>query len=258
MAFTRSMARMRWGRRAPRSSRMRRSRFPVRRRYGRRSSYTNSNKGNQSSMGFSGRRMSYRRYKRVLYDSSMMKEHRRSHLTITTAQSSATLTHNMNIQAYAFIADNFWVAGRPPGGGAAGTVNPDNDIFIRGGLATMAIKNDHNETMAFRLWTIRSTQNGTIPTLLFNGVQDFAWDPTVFPDFQRYFKITSSTRFSVEPGDTHTLFRKIRAQKIDRDIFGLGYQRDFWVLGIHDYNNDTVGTASLAYTHNLSFTSDNI
>lgn len=250
MAFTRSMARRTWGRRAPRSSRPRRSRFPRRIVKAKRYGAIGSNSGGTNYMGFRSRRIPRNRYRRMLYASTQFQEHHRSVQTTTSAQLSATAANLVNNEAYPVIASNFWAS---TGGGLDGSPSIDSKIFIRGGIGILRIKNSHTETMNYILNVVMTTNTGTLPTV---GTVDMAWDPTTIPSDQRNYRVMRTLRFMIEPGDVHTVVHRVLSRKIDQTDFNGGAKREYWILGINDFSGTTTGSSDVFRSHNISFVYD--
>lgn len=229
-----------------------RARFMRRRasRFSRRRNYAaSSQRGNTVFAGFRGRKMPYRRYIRNMYSSTTFKEHHRSFLTRTQDQNSTANPSQMQYVFYPMIADTFWANV----GGSISDMTIDQDAFIRGGIVQMSIKNNHTETMNFRVFKVTTTDRG-FP--LGPNVQDFMWDPSSIFNFEENYRVKASYRFAVEPGDTNTLFHRLKPHKIEATTFNNGHRRDYWVVGIHDYAADTFGSASLNFGHNISFVAD--
>lgn len=237
-----------------------RTRFMKRRKFrsGKRNSYYNSNKGNVTQFGFRSRKMPYRRYLRTMYKNSEVSQHHRSALTRVVAIGTTAVNYNMNIQSLNMIGNNFWTTGTPgtDGGGQIALV-PDTDVFIRGGMCTLNIKNDSDEVMNFKIWKITTTDNSDTPFGTSTTV-DYAWDPTIFTDFQENFRLKGSFRFSLEPGDATTLMHRIKPIKYDISQFNAGRRRDYWVVGAHDFNNVSAKLCTVSVNHNLSFTTDRV
>jgi len=248
MAYTRSM-RLRWGRKAPRSSRPRRSRYP-RRRVGRRSYATNSQRGNTSMQGYRGRKMPYKRYLRNMYNSTQFKEHHRSLDTTAVGASSNVSNTAANVYVNSMIKDDFWL----PAGGSINPIVPDKDIFIRGGVCSITYRNNGDSPLTIKTWKIfRHT------TAVFNisSPRNAMWDPTCVDDFERFWNIRGSFQCIIEPGDQNTITHYIGKRKVEDADFNAGYRRDYWITTI----NGTVGAAqsvTILVGHNLSFVADRV
>nr|QTE03404.1 MAG: capsid protein [Pavo cristatus CRESS-DNA-virus sp.] len=255
MAFTRSM-RLRWGRRAPRSSRPRRSRFPRRVGMKRRTTAYSSQRGNTVYAGFRGRKMPFRKYKRVLWNASTLAEHHRSVLMNSNGQTAPASNILQKIRSYPMIPDSFWSAA---GGSVDGDLNIDGDIFIRGGITTLRVRNNGDAPVQIIVWKIRTTSNGTGNAGFFAFDDSAMWDPSVISDFERIFRVRQRIAFSVEPNDNNSLIHRLFAEKIEAQNFnessGLSSNRDYWVVGVNSAGSSEPN-CTINWGHNLSFTAD--
>nr|QTE03428.1 MAG: capsid protein [Psittacidae CRESS-DNA-virus sp.] len=258
MAYTRSM-RLRWGRKAPRSSRPRRSRYPRRVGMKRRTTAYSSQRGNTVYAGFRGRKMPFRKYKRVLWNASTLKEHHRSLLMNSIGLSAPASNISMNVQSYPMIPDSFWSTT----GGSTVNLSFDSDIFIRGGITTLRVRNNGDAPVQVIVWKLRSTGNGASAAAVIPLTVSAMWDPTVITDFERYFRIKQRIAFAVEPNDSNSLIHRLFPEKIEAQNFNtdpvtfLTSNRDYWVVGINSAGS-TGPNCTINYGHNMSFTCDRI
>jgi len=248
MAYTRSM-RLRWGRKAPRSSRPRKSRF--RRTIRKRRSYAySSQRGNTLFAGYRGRKVPYKRYLNQMWTASQMKEHHRSINTNAVPMANNISNTAAEIYVNSMINDSFWSTT----GGSVQNLSVDDDIFIRGGVATITYRNNGSAPVTVKTWKIyrHSSAPFSIP-----NPQSANWDPTTVVDFERFYNIRGSFSTIIEPGDQNTITHYIGKRKVEVDDFNDGYRRDYWVSSI----NSTVGSAQSVTAligHSISFVVDRL
>lgn len=225
----------------------------------------NSNRGNNSFVGYKNRKLNKRRYKRILMDASLVGQHYRSLLgsaLVTTTSPASILQGTAN--AIKMIASNFWTAA----GGfstsdftAVPTFN-DSDLFIRGGKSTISMINDSTTNIRVRSWRARTTMNGNT-TALFGGVAvSAAWDPSHVTsaggnvDFQKNYRFFDAQETILEPGDSMTRTAYIKAHKIDQDLFNADSQIDFWIYMVSNLLNSGAVSINVTVQHNITFTGD--
>lgn len=256
MAYTRGMKRRgaplpRWGRKRPR--------FSARRRgfRSRRTTQFNSQRGVASTLGFKSRRIPYRRYKNILYNSSNISSHYRSYkTTFVTFNTSTSVSppilavEGMQLSTFSMVTNSFWTTA----GGSSLILSPAGYVFIRGGLCTLRVHNGSSACLEYKLWHIR-TKSGANPTSGLGSLVDLGWDPTIPDDFHDRYKIVRSWRFQIEGGDRSSFSVRLPSQRVDITDYNNQFWRDFWVIGA----NAPQATALTTYcqvTHNLSFTAD--
>jgi hypothetical protein len=140
---------------------------------------------------------------------------------------------------------------------------PDARLFIRGGVSNLRIANtDTNSAVAVRVWCVRTTDNGLfnivdtpVETYDIPSVVPVSWDPTVLPDFFRYYKVWKTYEFIIGLDSIWTLKRKILDQRVDASQYDALKKRDFYIVGINSLNE---GTTSVSWTadFNISFSTD--
>jgi len=252
-----------------------RGRFAVRRRRRfsrttRGKTYTNRASFATSVGTFGGRRTSVRRWRNMLWNDTIAKQHYRSVFDITgNFQTPNNLTQaTINIQSA--LPNNFWTA-------AAGAKSPDTigaiptftgDITLRGGIARIAVSNRVNpvdtqpsdpvRVTIFAVWTDSNTQGFLLPT----GQVETMWDPSLFPDFTRFGKVLFK-RETILKGDGESIqcYFKFKPQKIDQPIFNLGGHKLIWFILASQLTNTeadggTPETLDFVLSHNVSFSAD--
>ncbi|UBJ25930.1 putative capsid protein [Red panda feces-associated circular DNA virus 21] len=241
-----------------RSGPRKRARFMKRRRFSRRRRTTaySSQRGNTVYAGFRGRKMPFRKYKRVLWNASTLAEHHRSVLMKSVGQTAPSSNILQRIESYPMIPDSFWSSA---GGSVDGDLNVDGDIFIRGGITTLRVRNNGDAPVQIIVWKIRTTANGTGNVGFFASDESAMWDPTVIGGFERFYRVKQRIAFSVEPNDSNALIHRLFAEKIEAQNFNpvsnFTSNRDYWIVGVNSAGS-TEPNCTINYGHNLSFTTD--
>jgi hypothetical protein len=169
----------------------------------------------------------------------------------------------MNLSFLPFIDTTFW-------SNAGGSINnidlaPDARIFIRGGTSNLRVHNIvGDKTLQIRVWCVRTTPNG-IFNVVTNPVeaydiadeQQVSWDPSVHPNFFKWYRVWKSYEFILKPQDTFSLKRKVLDQRIDASSYDNLNNRDFYMLGVNSMDSSPDGGAvSWSSDFNISFTAD--
>lgn len=214
-----------------------------------------SQTGKTSMFGFRNKRLNVRSYKRQLWNASNIQNHHRSIATFaSTGVLSAANNDRMAVYGIGCVYNNFWSGASLPtgGGGQDGIPAIDSEIYIRGGISTLRIKNTSSEPLNYVVYLVRFTKAGftTFPSDV-----DLAWDPTLIPADERFFRVKRTMRFTIEAGDANTLSTRLRSERINQTDFNNGMNRDYWFVCIGDFTSSTY-TSTLLVSHNMSFTYD--
>lgn len=236
-----------------RSGSRKRARFMKRRRFSRkrRNAAYSSQRGNTVFAGFRGRKIPYRKYKRILWNASTLAEHHRSYNMSSVGLTAPASNLNMRVQAFPMINDNFWAVV----GGASADLTFDTDIFIRGGIATCRIRNNDAAPVHCTVWKIVTTDNGDTNFLTGGSTFRAMWDPSVTVDFERFYRIKQRFAFTVEPGDSNSLMHYIGSRKVEGSPFNNAHRRDYWVIGVNS-SGSSEDNVTVQTGHNISFTLD--
>ena len=215
-----------------------------------------SQRGNTVYAGFRGRKMPFRKYKRVLWNASTLKEHHRSYIMQSIGQTAPVSNVQMSVRSYPMLTNSFWTV---TGGSSDGDLFLDGDIFIRGGITTLRVRNNGDAPVQVIVWKIRTTANGLASAGFFNFDDSAMWDPSVISDHERLYRIKQRIAFSVEPNDSNSLIHRLFAEKIETQNFNpeanLTSNRDFWIVGVNSAGS-TQPNVTINYGHNMSFTGD--
>lgn len=245
-------------------------RFTRRRRTTRNGRTTTSRASAATSVGtFRTRRTPARRWRRMLWNDTIAKQHYRSMDDIATPANTPNTIIDANFFQVAGLPNSFWT----PGGGAQaadpGVLVPtfSGDITLRGGIARIALANRVNPAdtapsdpvrcTVYAIWSNSNTASFTFPV---NPVP-IMWDPSAIPDFHRYGRVLFR-RETILKGDGEALqcYFKFKPQKIDQAIFNLGGSKLVWFIVLSQMTN-TEATAvaenvDIVTSHSISFSAD--
>lgn len=249
--------------------RSKRTRFTRRRRTARGRTTTSRASAAVSVGTFRARKTSTRRWRNMLWQDTIAKQHYRSLDDVSTPLSTPNTITDANFIQVSALPNNFWTAG-------GGAVSPDpaillpaftGDITLRGGIARIAVANRVNpvdtapsdpvRVTIFAIWSGPNTSGFTFPV---NPVP-IMWEPSTIPDFSRYGRVQFK-RETILKGDGEAVqcYFKFKPQKIDQSQFNLGGRKLVWfVLASQMTNTEGTPTAEnldVVTSHNISFSAD--
>lgn len=248
------------GRRIKRRRTTRRSRRGV--------AYT-SQRGSAVANQFRSRRTSVRKYRRMIWDSTLFKQHYRS----ISSQAVTTNTPNNTVQAtmnFVKALDNgaglFWTSGGGTQSVDGGVTVPTfgSTIVVRGGTARITFAHngtaDTDDGVRIRVWAVwTGYEPANFPT---PGTVPLEWDPTCHPSFQRNVGklLYSREAIVVKGGESLTCTHRLRVQKLDKEIFSNNGSTLYWFYTVSQTsNNEAIAAAesvTATYSFNLSFSGD--
>jgi len=211
---------------------------------------------------FRSRKLSARKYRSMLWDSTMFKTHYRSAdaqihtLSTPASQITQNVTH---VPADNNGVDFFWL-------GNGGAVTPDSgvamptlrhDLLLRGGIMTITCTNNVLITAPVKV-TITGVKSGlNYDPTNFNGVYPIGWDYTMFPEFKKSIGTTVCQKsFILGNQDSATMTMRARIAKIDQDDHATGYRRWYWILRVHNLETGLGQDVTFMKSFNFSFTGD--
>ena len=217
---------------------------------------------------FRQRKTSLRRFRKMLWDSTLYKPHYRSlgstAFLITTPAAGQLSGTFQAIRALSSV-NPFWTTA----GGAQqiddGVVVPifnPASMIIRGGTIKTTISNRSNdESLRVRVWCVWGKDDVDSVALPASGTPfPVGWDPTMIPDFHQGFRIIFGKEVLLLPGHKPMeVSMKLKIQKLDINTFITEAGRQFyWMYHIAetDDSDATVSAAGIVNSHNLSFSSD--
>lgn len=235
---------------------------------------------------FRSRKLSKRRWRKVLWRDTLAQTHYRSvaDIGVSLGLSSATATSPVNFEpmltnAFAGLTDTapFWTAGgglQPNETGAALPLFGDNDIVLRGGYSRLQFSPNDTVVLPIRVkvWVVRAVQNPDLAkiTAITTGNQAADWDPTLVPEFvQDVGRVVLAKETLLLPGARpFEMVWKLNVQKIDQAVWqgkvGPPIEppggRFYWMWQLQP-TNTTAATGQLVAVlkgHNLSFSADTV
>lgn len=214
------------------------------------------------SLAFKAKRLSRKRYKNLLWTSTIMAPHYRSlqsnAATIVTQANEAVGTIGLD-RPLRLGSNAFWVTA----GGAQninfGTTIPlfSGDIILRGGMWGMQFRNGSATLpIGIKVYVGRTMAN---PTASLPGTSNVGWDPSLVSEFKsEYGKITYNTVVQLEPGESFKLERRVGIQKIDQNVWSAYGNMPFVLVHVYNIGHATAVTCNVLTYYNLSFSADAI
>lgn len=244
---------------APRRSGFKKKRTVQRRRARKVSAYT-SKTGSGHTFGFKSKRISRRRWKKMLWDSTLQSTHYRSQFALHTTSTTPafdTQYQTTILPAYRIGGNQFYTT-------AGGFVPPDvgistgfvGNIVVRGGTVGLTVSNVNAgvETQRFKIFLIKTSRAWT--GVSFPANPTIGWDPSTIVDFKQTIgTILLSKDFLLENSATMDLKYRLPVHKIDRDEYNSDLNSYVWAI----FGNDVAGGSSQWFNvtyFNLSFASD--
>jgi len=249
-----------WGKKGKRGMRKRRRTF--KRKSGRSVNQT-SKATHGSSLTFRSRKLSRRRFKKLLWNDTILSTHWRSlfaaSTTIVTQTNSTTLTiATINPMRPSGVA--FWTGAGGLRSTDIGVTPPlfSGDITVRGGMWGMNFRNTSSTLpVSMKLYLGRTIGN---PTYSLPASSTTGWDPSIEPDLTKlYGKSYYSTIIQLEPGETWKIERRIGIMKINQyDWQSIGGLSPFVLYTAANVGHSTATTINVDTYFNLSFAADAI
>lgn len=215
--------------------------------------------GGVSDMGaFRSKKITRRRWKKLLWDSTLQSEHFRSigarSATQTTPASLVTASTGL------IAADDNNVA--PPYQTLGGLVdfpvaNMNKNIVLRGGQYRITITNDAAVTtpMQVMIWGLRSGDGFASAT--FPATVPVGWDPTTIPNFKVIFgTIITKRSFILGNQDTVSLTMRDSIRKVDTTEWVAGNRRHYWLIYSANLETAAAQTLTIVDSFNVSFCGD--
>jgi len=241
--------------------RLNRRRYGKFRRSGRRVTTVSGQSGSIRNNGFRSRRTSHRRWRNILWTSTLPKQHWRSVKSVSSTQNTQSSPDLVDIITAQAMPDNFWTTAeglQPAETGVAAPTGFTGDLVLRGGKASISFSNignaDTADAIRIRLWMVWTIKEpaAILPTI----PVPTAWDPSLIPDFGRLGKVIGHREFFIVPGNVPmevSFFFK--PQKIDRAIFNAGGETLSWFWAANGLNTGA-DSYVVQQSSNLSFTGD--
>lgn len=213
------------------------------------------------SVTFRTKRISRRRYRNHLWNSTLFKDHYRTLQSFTgTYSTPASQSVGSTALHYPLLisGNGFWLAA-----GGAQRIDttialPTNfrEIIIRGGIYTMKWYNPASFPVNLDIWEIALNK---VVTNLANipNTPNIGWDPSMVPDFANDVgKVTKKTNFILQPGQSFSITRRVRVRKIDIEGWLLGFQQPAILTHGTTLGSSTAQVINFVHSYNLSFSAD--
>lgn len=240
-------------------------RFTRKRRATRSKNFT-SQKGSGSGLTFRSKKTTRSKYKRMLWDSTSMKEHYRSCVCAADTFLTPATTTAMTVISQAslrFVANPFYTA-------AGGAISPDSaqalplftgDVIIRGGMIGLRLTNTFdsaapaNNTLQGVVFLVRTTKNYTPAAL--PATIPVGWDPTLVQDFNtKIGRIVYRKSFLLRDTDSANIEYRLRLRKVDVGDYVNEFNELIWIVIGGNVDVSTARVMNVQYYYNLSFSAD--
>jgi len=224
------------------------------------------------AVGFRGRKVSRRAYKRHIWNSTVFKAHYRSILTLSTGFATPAGTNTSFVQFFNMYetsgtgASPFWTVA----GGAQeidlgdGVPTFGDEIILRGGKFELTVTNQATSTQDDIKVKIYRMTTGNNPdfTTYFPGPLtpvDQAWDPSVVPDFYTQIgKPYLAREVLLKEGESYTFVTRFKSQKIDQDAYINQSRSPFILVQYGNVGNSSAHSLEIKRSYNLSFSGDTV
>lgn len=210
---------------------------------------------------FKSRRVSARRFRSNLWNSTLFKSHYRSVYGTSVVESTNVAANVGNVNGTLALhpdANLFWTGagGANPldvGGGIPGF---NGDIIIRGGIIGMTLANDLADTTSQKIKVFLVKTGKAFDLAGFPTSVQVGWDPTIFPDFTTNIgRVLLSREVLLENVNSVDITYRLPVMKIEQVDFTLGKDQFFWIL-IGNSPSGTSATYTRTAYFNLSFSGD--
>ena len=240
---------------------LRRSRFKRTSQFG-----TNSTRG--GGIGFKSSRLSRRKWKTLLFNSSTAMTHYRANFAVTSTLStpgvtSATMNTSLQTSRRFAGAAFFTTAGGAinPDGGAMPTFATNTDITVRGGMYGIRLTNtpdaldidkDPINVFVYLIHTPKGFSLTNLPASVPVG-----WDPTLVQDFQTNIgRVIMKKSYQIRDGDVVTIERRMGVQKVDQTEYAATISEYVWLVLLGTTSSIVVRTIACTTYYNMSFSAD--
>lgn len=247
----------------------RRSRFAGRSRITRKriGGYTTQS-GSGGQVNFRTRRISKRRYRRILWNDGILKTHYRS----IGAQSTIVNTPNNVVQAAFNLVkalDNgagvyyTGAGGLQPVDGGVAVPTFGGTITLRGGVSRLTLTTrSTDDCVRVRVWAVWT--NMAPAALPVTGTVPLDWDPSVIVSFQRNVgRVLFSREALLLPGaNAVTYTYRFRTSRVDKEVFQNNGNTLYWFYTVMQTSNADIGPTleqvEVVNSFNVSLSGDEV
>jgi len=226
------------------------------------SSFT-SQSGVANSFGFRSKRLSTKRYRNMLWNSSILRTKIRTNSAFTQSQASAANSAQYTVgiyDAFGNTASPFWTASggavAPDFGVAIPTFN--GNIVVRGGVLGIRVTNQSADTQPqeVRITLIRTgDRQGVAPPAIAN--QTVGFDITQLSDFKQFYgtPLVNKTVLLNNDNVAEVKFR-LKVHSVDQFQYSQLTKRFYWVVAVGSTGSAAASSATITQYWNASFVGD--
>lgn len=235
----------------------------VNKRYVKRSSAFTSQSGTGGGLNFKSKKLSVKRYRRMLWNDTLMSTHYRSNLgsqiVINTPANNVNAA-TFQIPALRPAGSQFYIA-------AGGAIAPDaaqplplftGNLVVRGGIIGIRLCNTLDALATAQnslegiVYLIKTTKNYT-PASLPNPVQ-IGFDTSLIQDFSTLIgKIVYKKQFLLRESDSAQCEYRMKIRRLDIGDYVNDRNQYVWIVVVSNLDNVTSRSMSLSMYHNISF-----
>jgi len=221
--------------------------------------FNSAQAGTVTTSGWRTKKISRRRWRKSLWDTTRHETHWRS-IFSGTFQNATPNVINTAIQiTVGAITGSFWTVGEGLQPQDATEAAPffAGDLVLRGGMSKMTMSNNTSlDSIKVKVWTVWTTERPDFAILPTPVPPE--WDPSIVPEFERFGKPVGMREFFLLPGNRPVeITYRYKPRKIDKDIHAIGGHQLFWIITAYSSSpNDTGDNFTLQVTQNVSFSGD--
>jgi len=234
--------------------------------YGRKTTNWTSQNGTGGGLRFRSRKIRRSRWRSMLWNNSLQKDHYRTLLAGSSTANTPATTTTMTVTGFDAMrinSNNFYVA-------AGGAVNPDGGqslpVFtgkftVRGGKLGLRLVNTFDTTASnqntlhgtvYLVKTSKLYTSAVWPATVYTG-----WDPSYIQDFPTAVgRIVYRKDFLLRDADTSLIEYRLKPSLIDPSDYINSRNQFVWVLILGNVDVASARTFSYTQYYNMSFVAD--
>lgn len=216
--------------------------------------------------GFRSRRLSRRRFKSLLWNSTIAKNHYRSLSVFNQSTIAGPVAGFGVVVPYSMLrhAVPFFAAANVQSTDVGVTVplSWNGDIIVRGGQfsATISIPSTSADVIRIKVWLVWANNNpNTATTIVPVLAQADAWDPSVNPDFKEFGRVTETRESLLNYINNSVDFVwRLPVLRIDQGIYNVGGHQPYLFVQASNQTSAAAVTVTVLRRYNLSFSADGV
>lgn len=231
-----------------------------------RTSYSGQSAAGNSRLWMRKKPFNKRVYRRKLFNASSDATKYRTIFSLTGTNTTPVSMSRARVTTRAAILQDFFlISGGSTEASFVTTANLKDKIFVRGGTMRFTLTNDPGDAenlvpIRVRVWFgwMRETNFPAFEAVFGNPDVSSIWDPTIVPDWQRYFKISDYCEKILLISDSLGWEKRVRPFQFDTSTPGIAaYNLPAYVISVAPLATVTVPvTYSVNTSYNLSYTAD--